>query len=78
MSLTLANTWGLWALLGLPAVVAIHFLQRRNRRMPATTLFLLEQMRRESRTGNRFERLRTSVPFWLQLLMVLLLTWQLV
>lgn len=78
MSVTLANTWGLWALLGLPAVVAIHFLQRRNRRVPATTLFLLEQMRRESRTGNRFERLRTSIPFWLQLLMVLLLTWLLV
>ncbi len=78
MSLTLANTWGLWALLGLPAVVAIHFLQRRNRRVPATTLFLLEQMKRESRTGNRFERLRTSIPFWLQLLMVLLLTWLLV
>lgn len=78
MSLTLANTWGLWALLGLPAVVAIHFLQRRNRRVPATTLFLLDQMKRESRTGNRFERLRTSIPFWLQLLMALLLTWLLV
>ena len=78
MSLTLANTWGLWALFGLPVVVAIHFLQRRNRRVPATTLFLLEQMKRESRTGNRFERLRTSIPFWLQLLMVLLLTWLLV
>lgn len=78
MNLVLANTWGLWALLGLPAVIAIHFLQRRNRRVPATTLFLLEQMKRESRTGNRFERLRTSIPFWLQLLMVLLLTWLLV
>lgn len=78
MSLTLANTWGLWALLGIPAVIAIHFLQRRNRRVPATTLFLLQQMKRESRTGSRFERLRTSIPFWLQLLMVLLLTWLLV
>ena len=78
MNLTLANTWGLWALLGLPAVIAIHFLQRRNRRVPATTLFLLQQMKRESRTGSRFERLRTSIPFWLQLLMVLLLTWLLV
>jgi hypothetical protein len=38
MSITLANTWGLWALLGLPVVVAIHFLQRRNLRVPATTL----------------------------------------
>ena len=78
MTFMLANTWGLWALLGLPVVVAIHFLQRRNRRVPATTLFLLEQMKRESRTGNRFERLRTSIPFWLQLLMVLLITWLLV
>ena len=78
MSLSLTNTWGLWALLGLPIIVAIHFLQRRNRRVPATTLFLLDQMRRESRAGSRFERLRTSVPFWLQLLMVLLLTWLLV
>ena len=78
MTFMLANTWGLWALLGLPVVVAIHFLQRRNRRVPATTLFLLDQMKRESRTGNRFERLRTSIPFWLQLLMVLLLTWLLV
>jgi aerotolerance regulator-like protein len=78
MNFTLANTWGLWALLGLPAVIAIHFLQRRNRRVPATTLFLLQQMKRESRTGSRFERLRTSIPFWLQLLMVLVLTWLLV
>ncbi len=78
MNITLANTWGLWALLGIPVVIAIHFLQRRNRRVPATTLFLLQQMKRESRTGSRFERLRTSIPFWLQLLMVLLLTWLLV
>jgi hypothetical protein len=78
MNFTLANTWGLWALLGIPIIIAIHFLQRRNRRVPATTLFLLQQMKRESRTGSRFVRLRTSIPFWLQLLMVLLLTWLLV
>lgn len=41
----------------------------------ATTLFLLRQMRRESETGNRLERLRTSIPLWLQLLMVLIFTW---
>ncbi len=65
----------LWCLLGIPAVLAIHFLQRRSRREVITTLFLLQQMRRESETGNRFERLRTSIPLWLQLLMVLLFTW---
>lgn len=78
MNFTLSNPLGLWALLGLPAVVIIHFLQRRARREVVTTLFLLQQMRRESETGSRIERLRTSLPFWLQLLMVLLLTWLLV
>ncbi len=78
LNFTLSNPLGLWALLGLPAVIIIHFLQRRSRREVVTTLFLLQQMRRESETGSRVERLRTSIPFWLQLLMVLLLTWLLV
>lgn len=75
MNFSFSNPLGLWALLGLPAVVVIHLLQRRSRRQVVTTLFLLQQMRRESETGNRIERLRTSPPFWMQLLMVLLLTW---
>lgn len=75
MDLTFANPAGLWALLGVPAVLAIHFLQRRSQEVPVTTLFLLEQMRRESVQGSRFERLRSSVPLWLQLLSVLLLAW---
>ncbi len=78
MDLSFANPAGFWALLGLPAIVAIHFLQRRSKPQVITTLFLLEMTRRESETGHRFERLRTSIPFWLQLLMVLLLTWLLV
>lgn len=75
MDLILGNPAGLWALLGLPAVIAIHFLQRRSRVVTATTLFLLEPLRRESETGRRLERLRTSIPLWLQLLAVLLLAW---
>jgi len=71
----LAHPAALWCLLGLPAVLAIHFLQRRSRREVVTTLFLLQQMRRESEVGNRFERLRSSIPLWLQLLMVLVITW---
>lgn len=75
MSITFANLAGFWALLGIPAILAIHFLQRQSRTLTVSTLFLLEQMRRESVSGRRFERLRTSVPLWLQLLAVLLLTW---
>ena len=75
MNFTFSNPAGLWALLGVPAVIAIHFLQRRSRRVTITTLFLLQQMRRESETGSRVERLRLSVPLWMQLLMVGILAW---
>ena len=73
--MTFSSPTALWCLLGIPVVLAIHFLQRRSQREVITTLFLLQQLRRESETGNRIERLRPSIPLWLQLLMVLLLTW---
>lgn len=78
MSLTFANLAGFWALLGIPAILAIHFLQRQSQILTISTLFLLDQMRRESVSGRRFERLRSSVPLWLQLLAVLLLTFILI
>lgn len=78
MDLSFANPAGFWALLGLPAVLLIHFLQRRARPQVITTLFLLDPQRQESAGGHRFQRLRTSIPFWLQLLMVFGLTWLLV
>lgn len=73
--LTFLNPAGLWALAGIPAILAIHFLQRQRRRVPVSTLFLIEQMAAQSLSGSRWERLRNSVPLWLQLLSVLLLTW---
>ncbi len=73
--LTLTNPAGLWALLGIPAVLAIHFLQRQAVILPVSTLFLLEKTQRESASGRRFDRLMNSVPLWMQLLGVLLLTW---
>ncbi|WP_050029815.1 BatA domain-containing protein [Verrucomicrobium sp. BvORR034] len=78
MRLLLANPAGLWALLAIPAVLVIHFLQERSRRLRVSTLFLLERVRPESTGGAKFERLRNSVPLWLQLLAALLLTWLLV
>lgn len=75
MELSLGNPWGLLGLLGLPALLAIHLLQRRSVVIPSSTLFLLEQLHRESQGGRRLERLRPSLPLWLQLLGVLLLTW---
>ncbi|WP_193214135.1 vWA domain-containing protein [Luteolibacter marinus] len=73
--ITLTNPAGLWALLGIPAVLAIHFLQRQAVIVPISTLFLLEKTQRESASGRRIDRLMNSVPLWMQLLGVLLLTW---
>lgn len=73
--LTFANPWGLLALFGVPAVLLIHFLQRESRRVVVSTLFLLEQMTPVSARGRRLERLRNSVPLWLQLFAVLLIAW---
>ncbi len=78
MSLLLANPAGLWALLAVPAILLIHFLQERSRRVRVSTLFLLERVKPESVGGMRFERLRHSVPLWLQILAALLLAWILV
>ena len=41
MPLLFTNPLGFWALLGIPVVVLIHFLQRQSQVLPATTLFLL-------------------------------------
>lgn len=78
MDVFFANPIGFLGLLGLPAILAIHFLQRRSRRLPVTTLFLLERLKRQSKGGNRLERIRSSIPLWLQLLLVALITWLLV
>ena len=78
MQLIFLNPWGWLALLGIPAVLLIHLLQRKARAIPITTLFLLEALPQQSAPGRRWERLRQSLPLWLQLLFVLLLTWLLV
>lgn len=70
-----ANPLGLLALLGIPAVLAIHFLQRKSVVLPVSTLFLLERTQREATSGRRFERLLPSVPLWMQILAILLLAW---
>src|SRR5436309_108592 len=59
----------------LPAVLLMLLLQCKSRRVIVSTLFLLEQLNPISAQGRRLERLRNSVPLWLQLLAVLLATW---
>lgn len=70
-----ANPWGLLALAALPAIVAIHFLQERSRRVRASTLFLLERAAPLPAGGIRLEKFRNSLPFWMQLLAATALAW---
>ncbi|MDF1824493.1 MAG: BatA domain-containing protein [Verrucomicrobiales bacterium] len=75
MPLLFANPAGLWALFGIPLVLLIHFLQRQSQTLPSSTLFLLDAIDRESVQGSKIDRIRNSLPLWLQLLSVLILTW---
>ncbi|PAW70567.1 MAG: hypothetical protein B9S38_07640 [Verrucomicrobiia bacterium Tous-C4TDCM] len=45
---TLANPLGLLAQLGISAVLAVHFLQRRANELLLSTLFLLERTQRDA------------------------------
>jgi hypothetical protein len=73
-----SNPAGFWALLGVPAVVAVHFLQQRSRTHVTSTLFLLDALAPESRGGRHWEALRMSRAFWCQIFGVLVATWVLV
>lgn len=70
-----ANPAGLWALLGVPAILAIHFLQQRARVARTSTWFLIEKLAPDSARGRTWDRLRSSRTLWLQLLAVVLAAW---
>ena len=70
-----SNPAGLWALLGVPAILAIHFLQQRSRVVVTSTWFLIEKLAPDSTRGRTWEQLRASRTLWLQLLAVLALAW---
>jgi len=74
----LSNPLGLLTLIAIPIVIAIHFLQRRAQIIPSSTLFLLQKTQKESASGRKFDRLMNSIPLWLQLLIIILITWLIV
>ena len=71
----LGNPLGLLALLALPVLVVVEFLRPKERRAPATTLFLIEAAESAPRGGARLRRFANSLPFWLRVLAVLLVAW---
>lgn len=74
MQLFLANPLGLLGLLLIPAIVLIHFFQRKARRQLIATAFLLEPQQLEQRSGRQFLSWQNSRQFWAQILASLLLT----
>lgn len=74
MGLSLAYPAALWGLIGLPVILGIHFLQSRNRQEEVSSLFLLELLPEETRSGAIFSYIRNGLQLWMQLLAVLLFT----
>ncbi len=70
MQLIFAQPEGFWGLLGLPAIIAIHFLQQQRHVVSSSTLFLLEQLLPASQRSRQFDWIRSSRQLWLQLLVV--------
>jgi hypothetical protein len=70
-----ANPAGLWALLGLPVILAIHFLQQRARVARTSTWFLIEKLSPDSARGRTWDRIRSSRILWLQLASIAIAAW---
>jgi hypothetical protein len=71
----LGNPAGLWALLAVPVILVIHFLQQKARTFTTSTWFLIEHLAPDSTRGRTWEKLRTSRALWLQLLAALAAVW---
>ena len=78
MPLILGQPLGLWALTGIPIVLAIHMLQHEAKRYKISTMFLIERVQMDGKEGRILDQIRNSSQLWLHLLAVLLLTWILV
>lgn len=70
-----ANPWGLLGLLAIPAILIIHMLREKSRRVRVSTLFLLPPMAPRTPRGRALHWIQNSWPLWLQLLCALLCTW---
>jgi aerotolerance regulator-like protein/VWA domain-containing protein len=67
------NPLGLIALLGVPAVLALHYFRRRFEPRTVSALFLWESRSTTTLSGRRRDQLLTSRSFWTELLLALLL-----
>lgn len=71
----LGEPWGLLALAGLPAIVALHLWRARHAPLPVSGLFLWPAERRVLASGRTRAPLVLRPSFWLEVLAVLAATW---
>lgn len=75
MNLVLGSFAGFFALTGVPIVLLIYMLQRRAKSQLISTLFLLAETKPVNERGRLIERLRSSLPLFLHLVIIALLAW---
>lgn len=73
--LAIAAPWGLLALAGVPAILAIHLFRRRSPPRTVTGLFLYPLPVPSAASGRRRERIVASTSLWLELLAALAIAW---
>jgi Aerotolerance regulator N-terminal len=73
-----ANPLGFLGLLAVPAILIIHLLREKSRRVLVSTLFLLDPLAPQTPRGRTLHFLQNSPALWLQLLIALLGAWLLV
>lgn len=71
----LGEPWGLLALAGIPAVVALHLWRARHAPQTVSGLFLWPVDRRALATGRRRAPLVLRPSFWCEILLILAATW---
>ena len=71
----LGAPWGLLALAGIPAIVAIHWFRRRAQPQRVTGLFLWPAPVPSAAAGRRRERVVSLPSLWCELVAVLAFTW---
>jgi hypothetical protein len=65
---------GLYALLGIPIILLIHFLQRKTNRVITSTSFLIKRLPLEEVKGPKLSHLKPSWPLFLQIISIAIIT----
>jgi hypothetical protein len=74
-TILLTEPIGLFALLGVPITLIIFLFHRQAKRIPVSTLFLVQKKNSIDSRGRSLDTIKNSLSLWMTLFFVLLLTW---